>query len=161
MSLFRASLTAQRVLRALRPLHRHPHTRTSHANASPAKRYTTAHEWILYDDQTSIGTTGITDYAQSSLGDVVFVELPAPGAELVAGEALGAVESVKAASDIYSPVSGTVEEVNEQLSDEPGLLNKSPEELGWLCRIKMSNPAEIDSLLSEEAYKAHCESEEH
>ncbi|KZO95055.1 glycine dehydrogenase [Calocera viscosa TUFC12733] len=129
--------------------------------ASLPKRYTTAHEWILYDSDTSIGTTGITDYAQSSLGDVVFVELPTPGTEVAAGEPLGAVESVKAASDIYAPVSGVVHEVNEQLSDEPGLLNKSPEMLGWLCRIKLSNPAEVETLLTEEAYKAHCEADEH
>jgi len=125
------------------------------------KKYTTAHEWVAYDSDTSIGTAGITDYAQSSLGDVVFVELPAPGAELAQGEPLGAVESVKAASDIYAPVTGVVQEVNEELNENPGLLNKSPEERGWLCKIKMSNPAEMDNLLSDEAYKAHCESDEH
>ncbi|EJT97912.1 glycine dehydrogenase [Dacryopinax primogenitus] len=157
MSLFRASFVARRVLRAPRAFP----ARSWAVRTLTTKKYTTAHEWIIYDDATSTGTTGITDYAQSSLGDVVFVELPAPGSELLAGEPLGAVESVKAASDIYSPVSGTVEEVNEILASEPGLLNKSPEERGWLARIKMSNPAEMDELLTEEAYKAHCENEEH
>jgi len=125
------------------------------------KKFTPAHEWLSYDDSTSVGTTGITDYAQSSLGDVVFVELPSPGTEVTAGEALGAVESVKAASDIYAPVSGVITEVNTELSENPGLLNKSPEESGWMCKIKVTNPAELDDLLTAEAYKAHIESDEH
>ncbi|WWC71067.1 glycine cleavage system H protein [Kwoniella pini CBS 10737] len=120
-------------------------------------RYTTDHEWVSFDSTTNIGTVGITDYAQKALGDVVFVELPGQGAEVAQGDSIGAVESVKAASDIYAPVSGIVEEINETLADQPGLLNKSPEEKGWLAKIKLSAPAEFEALLNDEAYKAHCE----
>ncbi|KXN89964.1 Glycine cleavage system H protein, mitochondrial [Leucoagaricus sp. SymC.cos] len=116
------------------------------------KRYTQEHETVIFDDKTGIGTITLTDHAQSTLGDVVFVELPTVGTEVTKGESVGAVESVKAASDIYSPVSGTVMEVNEALGDQPGLLNKSPEVEGWLCKIKLSKPAEVENLLTEEAY---------
>ncbi|KAH9950470.1 glycine cleavage H-protein-domain-containing protein [Amylocystis lapponica] len=140
------------------------------------KRYTQDHEVVEFDDASMIGTVCITDYAQSSLGDVVFVELPITGTEVAQGEQIGAVESVKAASDIYAPISGVVEEVNEGLADQPGLLNKSPEDkgwfiafskdlrnseecfIGWLCKIKVKDAAEIESLMTAEAYKAHCES---
>jgi glycine cleavage system H protein len=121
------------------------------------KRYTAEHESVSFDDTTGIGTISITDHAQSSLGDVVFVELPALGTKVTKGDQIGAVESVKAASDIYAPVSGTVEEVNETLSSEPGLLNKSPEDKGWLCKIRLSDPSEVSSLLTEESYKASYE----
>ncbi|WWC62903.1 glycine cleavage system H protein [Kwoniella dejecticola CBS 10117] len=120
-------------------------------------RYTTDHEWVAFDSASNIGTVGITDYAQKALGDVVFVELPGQGAEVAQGDSIGAVESVKAASDIYAPVSGVVEEINETLADQPGLLNKAPEGNGWLAKIKLSDPAEFEALLSDEAYKAHCE----
>ncbi|KAG8872199.1 hypothetical protein FRB97_007892 [Tulasnella sp. 331] len=93
-----------------------------------------------------------------SLGDVVFVELPDVKTKIEQGDQLGAVESVKAASDIYAPVSGTIVAVNEKLGEKPGLLNKSPEKDGWLCKIELSNPAEMDALLTPEAYKTHCES---
>ncbi|TDL28726.1 hypothetical protein BD410DRAFT_781257 [Rickenella mellea] len=122
------------------------------------KRYTTDHELVVFDDATNIGVVSITDYAQSSLGDVVFVELPSPGTEVSQGDQIGAVESVKAASDIYAPVSGKIEEVNETLDGQPGLINKSPEDAAWLCKIKLSDPQEMDKLLGEEAYKQHCES---
>jgi len=112
----------------------------------------------VFDDSTMKGTVHLTNYAQSSLGDVVFVELPTEGTEVVQGDQIGAVESVKAASDIYAPVSGVVEEVNSKLADQPGLLNKSPEDQGWLCRIKVKDAAEVEKLMDEEAYKAHCES---
>ncbi|KAJ7361660.1 glycine cleavage H-protein-domain-containing protein [Mycena albidolilacea] len=121
------------------------------------KRYTEEHEAVEFDDATGLGVVCITDHAQSSLGDVVFVELPVVGAEVVKGEQIGAVESVKAASDIYAPVSGTIEEVNETLNDQPGLLNKSAEEKGWLCKIKLSTPDEMETLLTEEGYKATWE----
>ncbi|KAJ7225448.1 glycine cleavage H-protein-domain-containing protein [Mycena pura] len=117
------------------------------------KRYTAEHEAVEYDDSTGIGTVRITHHAQSSLGDVVFVELPAVGSKVKQGDQIGAVESVKAASDIYAPVSGTIEEVNEALSSEPGLLNKSTEDKGWLCKIKLSAQNEMEKLLSEDAYK--------
>jgi len=122
------------------------------------QRFTKDHESIRYDDSTSIGTVSITEYAQSSLGDVVFVELPNPPKEVKQGEQIGAVESVKAASDIYAPVSGVVNEVNEALADSPSLINKSPDKDGWLCKIKLSNPAELEGLMTAEAYKTHCES---
>ncbi|KAJ7631010.1 glycine cleavage H-protein-domain-containing protein [Roridomyces roridus] len=117
------------------------------------KRYTVEHEAVEYDDATGLGMVCITDHAQSSLGDVVFVELPAVGTTVEKGDQIGAVESVKAASDIYAPVSGTIEAVNEELSGQPGLLNKSPEEKGWLCKIKMSKPEEMEELMTEEAYQ--------
>ncbi|KZT05939.1 uncharacterized protein LAESUDRAFT_654778 [Laetiporus sulphureus 93-53] len=121
------------------------------------KRYTEDHEAIVFDDSTMTGTVYITDYAQSSLGDVVFVELPVEGTNVLMGDQIGAVESVKAASDIYAPLSGKIEEVNHELSDQPGLLNKSPEDKGWLCKIKVKDVAEMENLLTEDAYKQHCE----
>lgn len=116
------------------------------------KRYTEEHETVSFDDETGVGTVTLTNHAQSTLGDVVFVELPQVGRKVAQGESVGAVESVKAASDIYSPVSGTVMEVNKALGDQPGLLNKSPEEDGWLCKIKLSDPSEMEKLLTEDAY---------
>ncbi|KAJ7925858.1 glycine cleavage H-protein-domain-containing protein [Mycena leptocephala] len=110
------------------------------------KRYTVEHEVVEYDDATGLGVVCITDHAQSSLGDVVFVELPVSAQKLrkVVNQ-IGAVESVKAASDIYAPVSGTISEVNDALASQPGLLNKSPEDKGWLCKIKLSTPDEMDN----------------
>ncbi|KAG8935257.1 hypothetical protein FRC02_008392 [Tulasnella sp. 418] len=121
------------------------------------KRFTTDHEWVSFDDESGLGVVSITDYAQASLGDIVFVELPEVGTVIHQGDQIGAVESVKAASDIYAPVSGVVEEINEKLGDQPGLLNKSPEADGWLCKIKLAKPAEMDTLLTKEAYDEHCE----
>ncbi|KAH8102462.1 single hybrid motif-containing protein [Cristinia sonorae] len=121
------------------------------------KRYTQDHEAVVFDDSTGVGTVAITDYAQSSLGDVVFVELPTVGSVVNQGDQIGAVESVKAASDIYAPVSGTVKEINEELNSQPGLLNKSPEGDGWLCKIELSDTEEITKLMTEDAYKEHCE----
>ncbi|KAK4689693.1 glycine cleavage system H protein, partial [Tremellales sp. Uapishka_1] len=149
------------MLGSLRPLLR-PTTSLLRAQAQPARfsaipRFSTDHEWVSFDPKTNIGTVGITDYAQKALGDVVFVELPGGGSEVAAGDAIGAVESVKAASDIYAPVSGVIEEINETLADQPGLLNKAPQTDGWLCKVKLSDPAEFEALLSSEAYKAHCE----
>ncbi|AAW47059.1 hypothetical protein CNBN0440 [Cryptococcus deneoformans B-3501A] len=120
-------------------------------------KYTTDHEWVTFESETNVGVVGITEYAQKALGDVVFVELPGEGTEVAQGDSIGAVESVKAASDIYAPISGVVESINETLADQPSLLNKSPEKDGWLCKVKLSDPAEFDDLLSADAYKAHCE----
>ncbi|KGB79297.1 glycine cleavage system H protein [Cryptococcus deuterogattii 99/473] len=120
-------------------------------------KYSTDHEWVTFDSDTNVAVIGVTDYAQKALGDVVFVELPSEGTEVAQGDSVGAVESVKAASDIYAPVSGVVESINETLADQPNLLNKSPEKDGWLCKVKLSDPAEFDDLLSPDAYKAHCE----
>ncbi|KAJ3976984.1 glycine dehydrogenase [Lentinula raphanica] len=121
------------------------------------KRYTAEHECVAFDDETGIGSISITDHAQSSLGDVVFVELPQVGTEVSQHDQIGAVESVKAASDIYAPVSGKIEEINDALSAQPGLLNKSPENEGWLCKIKLSDPSELENLMDEEKYKASYE----
>ncbi|RUS31108.1 glycine cleavage system H protein [Jimgerdemannia flammicorona] len=121
----------------------------------PTKRFTSDHEWISVDGD--IGTVGITDYAQRALGDVVFVEIPAIGRVANRGDQIGAVESVKAASDIYAPVSGEVVGVNDQLSNEPTLINEDPEGEGWLAKLKLTNKAELDDLLDEAAYIEHCE----
>ncbi|KAG7099287.1 hypothetical protein E1B28_001146 [Marasmius oreades] len=121
------------------------------------KKYTAEHELVAFDDTNGLGTISITDHAQSSLGDVVFVELPTIGTAVRQGDQIGAVESVKAASDIYAPVSGKIEEINETLSSQPNLLNKSPEGKGWLCKIKLSDPSEIEKLMTEEEYKSSYE----
>ncbi len=113
-------------------------------------KYTKEHEWIEIDGET--GTVGITDYAQNSLGDIVFVELPKVGDKLSAHKVFGSVESVKAVSDLYSPVSGTVTEINEALNDAPEKIN-SDANTTWILRMKLSAPAEADSLLSAEDYE--------
>jgi glycine cleavage system H protein len=115
-------------------------------------RYTKDHEYISVEGD--IGTIGITDYAQSQLGDVVFVELPDAGKVLAKGAEAAVVESVKAASEVYAPVSGTVTEVNSALPDAPSTVNEDAEGKGWFVKIKLSNPSELDGLMDEAAYKA-------
>lgn len=115
-------------------------------------RYTKEHEWVKIDG--NLARLGVTDHAQSALGDVVFVELPAVGKEVKAGDILGTVESVKAVSDIFSPVSGKVIEVNEDLESTPETVNSSPHEDGWLAVLEMSDPAEAEGLLDAAAYEA-------
>ena len=115
-------------------------------------RYATTHEWIRKEGD--IISVGISDHAQAELTDIVYVELPKVGTELKAGAAAAVVESVKAASDIYSPLSGTVVEVNDGLESAPALVNTAPFGEGWIYRMKASNEAEIDSLLTPEAYSA-------
>ncbi len=121
-------------------------------------RYVDSHEWIRLEDDGSV-TVGITDHAQEALGDVVFVELPEVDAELALGAEAGVVESVKAASDIYVPVSGKILAVNEALADDPELVNNDPYEDGWFFRMKPSDAAELEVLLTAEAYAAVCEDE--
>ncbi|RKY21427.1 MAG: glycine cleavage system protein GcvH [Planctomycetota bacterium] len=116
-------------------------------------KYTESHEWVRVED--GIAVVGITDHAQHELGDIVFVELPETDAEYGAGEAAATVESVKAASDIYSPLSGRVVEVNEALEDSPELVNKSPYGDGWIFKIEISDPSELDALLDADAYAKH------
>lgn len=117
-------------------------------------RYAKSHEWVKAGpDGTAL--VGITDYAQSSLGDITYVQLPKVGATLGAGATFGVVESVKAASDLYAPVSGTVTEVNQRLDASPETINQSPYEDGWIMRVKLSNPAELDALLDAGAYGQH------
>ena len=121
------------------------------------KKYTKTHEWIELSDGT--GTVGITNYAQERLGDVVYVELPDVGKKVKKGETVLTIESVKAASDVYSPADGEVVEVNETLNDNPGLINEDPEGKGWIFKIKVENSSQFDELLSEEEYKKFCEEE--
>jgi glycine cleavage system H protein len=114
-------------------------------------RYTTEDEWVRVAD--GVATIGISDFAQDQLGDVVYLELPAPGRTLAAGEAFGLIESVKAVSDLFSPVSGEVVAQNDALTDQPELVNSSPYEDGWMIRVRMSDPTEIDGLLTADAYR--------
>ena len=115
-------------------------------------RYASSHEWVRVSGDTA--TVGITDHAQQELTDVVFVELPAVGGQVKAGEACAVVESVKTASDIYSPVSGQIVEVNQAAVDNPGLVNGEPYGGGWFYKIRLSSPPELNNLLSPEAYTA-------
>jgi glycine cleavage system H protein len=115
-------------------------------------RYAKSHEWVRVAGD--VATVGITDHAQHELTDIVFVELPDMGKQIKAGEACAVVESVKTASDIYSPVSGTIEAINKAVVDDPALVNSEPYEGGWFFRIKLSNPAELNSLLGPEQYGA-------
>ena len=119
----------------------------------PTIKFTKDHEYVSVDGD--IATVGITDYAQSQLGDVVFVELPASGKTLKQGDEAAVVESVKAASEVYAPVSGTVVEINAGLPDSPSDVNEDPLGKGWFVKIRLSNPAELDALMDEAAYQAH------
>ncbi len=121
-------------------------------------RYTKEHEWVLLENDTAL--VGITDYAQQHLGDVVFVELPEIGTELKKGEAFCVVESVKAASDVYAPLSGEVLEINEELEGHPEILNQSPYEKGWIVKIRIVDSTEYDNLMKIEDYEKFIESEE-
>ena len=114
--------------------------------------FTKDHEWIAIDGETA--TVGITDYAQAQLGDITFVELPAEGATLGKGDSVSVVDSVKAASDVYSPVSGTVSVVNAALSDSPELVNTAAETEGWLWQMTLSDASELEGLMDEPAYRA-------
>ena len=114
--------------------------------------FTRDHEWVQVDGE--IATVGITDYAQGQLGDVVFVELPAIGDSIAAGGQAAVVESVKAASDVYAPVSGEVAKVNEALVDEPGLVNSAAEAAGWFFQLRLSDPREVEGLMDAAAYQA-------
>lgn len=116
-------------------------------------RYAESHEWVKVEGD--IAVIGISDYAQHSMGDLSYVDMPSVDDELTAGEEFGAVESVKAASDLYSPVSGKVIEVNEALEDQPELLNEDPYG-NWIIKVQMSDPSEVDRLLDAEGYKSIC-----
>jgi glycine cleavage system H protein len=120
-------------------------------------KYTEEHEWVMVEGDLVV--VGITDFAQDSLGDVVFVELPEVGSEVTVGKAFGVVESVKAVSDIYAPVSGIVEEINEELPDAPEVINTSPYGDGWMIKIRLSDPSELDELLDAAAYQDHIAQE--
>ncbi|OQW42875.1 MAG: glycine cleavage system protein H [Proteobacteria bacterium SG_bin5] len=117
-----------------------------------SRYFTEDHEWIELDGE--IGTVGITEYAQSQLGDIVFVEVPEEGKTLAKGDEAAVVESVKAASDVYAPVSGTVVEGNASLADQPALVNEDPEGEGWFFKLTLSDTSELDGLMDEAAYDA-------
>jgi glycine cleavage system H protein len=124
-------------------------------NVPAELRYSTDHEWIRHDGNTI--TIGVTDFAQDSLGDVVFVEVPENGATLAIGDSFTEVESTKSVSDIYAPVSGTIAAVNDALDDQPELLNSDPYGDGWICKIEMSDPSELDALMDADGYRALTE----
>ncbi|MBE1526935.1 glycine cleavage system H protein [Sphingopyxis sp. OAS728] len=117
--------------------------------------YTEEHEWIDVDGD--VATVGITDFAQGQLGDIVFVEVPDTGAELSQGGDAAVVESVKAASDVYAPVDGTVTEGNAQLEEDPALVNSDPEGEGWFFRMTLGDKSQLDGLMDAKAYKAFCD----
>jgi glycine cleavage system H protein len=118
-------------------------------------KYTTEHEWLKVEDAT--GTVGITDYAQQQLGDVTFVEVPEIGKMLSAGDEACAIESAKAASSVYSPADGKVVAVNESLQDNPALVNEHPFDQGWIFKIELTNPDQLDGLMDAAAYQAHMD----
>src|SRR5215212_8792077 len=120
-------------------------------------RYAKSHEYVHVEGD--VGTIGITEYAQKELGDVVFVELPQVGSVLEAADELGSIESVKAVSELFSPVSGEVIEINEALADNPALVNTDPFGDGWMIRIRLSDPTEVDELMTAEEYDEYIEKE--
>ena len=120
-----------------------------------ARYFTEEHEWIDLEGDTA--TVGITDYAQGQLGDIVFVELPEVGTMVEKGKDAAVVESVKAASDVYAPLSGEVVEVNDGLEDDPALVNSSPEEDGWFFKMTVSDKSELEGLMDDKAYKSFCD----
>jgi glycine cleavage system H protein len=120
-------------------------------------RYTKEHEWVRVDGK--VATVGISEHAQQQLGDVVFVELPEVGRQVGQHAAMAVVESVKAASDVYAPISGEVVEVNDALREDPSLVNGEAEGAGWFCKLKITKPAELDGLMDATAYRAFVESQ--
>ena len=120
-------------------------------------RYTKEHEWVRVDGQ--VATVGISDHAQQQLGDVVFVELPEVGREVAQNAAMAVVESVKAASDVYAPISGKVVEANAALNDDPALVNGDAEGAGWFCKIEVAKPDELDGLMDADGYRAFVASQ--
>ena len=122
-------------------------------------KYAKSHEYVHVEG--GVGTIGITDYAQKELGDVVFVELPQVGTQLEAGDELGSIESVKAVSELFAPVSGEVIEINETLAEKPELINTDPYGDGWMIRIRISDATELDDLMNAEEYEEYCETESH
>jgi glycine cleavage system H protein len=121
---------------------------------TPAElKYTEEHEWVKLEGKDAL--VGITDYAQTELGDIVFVELPAEGKAVKQGEVFGTIEAVKTVSDLYAPVSGKITAVNKALGDRPESINKSPYADGWMIRIAVENPGEMEKLLTADGYKTH------
>ena len=127
------------------------------ANVPEDLHYSKDHEWVRVDGDVAV--IGITDYAQASLGDVVYVELPKAGDEFAANESFGSVESVKAVSEVFTPIAGVVAQINESLADEPETVNSEPYGKGWMIRLKMSNAGEVDSLLTAAEYEDFTKAE--
>jgi glycine cleavage system H protein len=127
------------------------------ANVPEDLHYSKDHEWVRVDGNEAV--IGVTDYAQNSLGDVVYVELPKPGDEFAANESFGSVESVKAVSEVFTPVAGVVSSINESLADEPEKVNSDPYGDGWMIRVKMSNSGEVDSMLTAAEYEDFTKAE--
>ncbi|MCD1285200.1 MAG: glycine cleavage system protein GcvH [Brevibacterium sp.] len=123
-------------------------------------RYSRDHEWVATTENNAVVRVGITDFAQEQLGDVVYVDLPAVGDSITAGESCGEVESTKSVSDLIAPVSGSITEINESLDDSPETVNSSPFEDGWMYLVELSEPAQVESLLDSEQYKELIQSEE-
>jgi glycine cleavage system H protein len=119
--------------------------------APPGLRYSKEHEWVAAEE--TVATIGITDHAQEQLGEIVYIELPSVGEKVSKDDPFGVVESVKAVSDIYAPVSGTVLEVNEDLAESPEVVNEDPYGDGWLIKVKVSDPADLDDLMENEEYE--------
>ncbi len=122
------------------------------------RKYSQTHEWAKMDGELAV--IGISDYAEDALGDIVFVELPVVGMKLEKGQTFGVVESVKAASDVFAPLSGEVESINDQLTDSPDLVNKDAFNAGWMLKLRPSNPAELNDLLDAATYKSKIEAGE-
>jgi len=131
----------------------------AYASTDSSAKYLESHEYAKIEGD--IATVGISDHAQAELGDIVYVELPEVGSEVTKSEQFGVVESVKAASDVNSPVTGTVKEVNEALNDEPNKVNSSPFGDGWIMKVQLSDKGELDDLLDAKAYEKHCEENAH
>ena len=123
----------------------------------PDTRYTREHEWVRLEGDAA--TVGITEYAQEQLGDVVFVELPETGRDVDAGDSCAVVESVKAASDVYAPLAGKVLEVNQDIVEDPSLVNRDPEGEGWFFKLELADPGEFDALMDEDEYTAFLETQ--
>ncbi|XP_040988446.1 glycine cleavage system H protein 3, mitochondrial-like [Juglans microcarpa x Juglans regia] len=121
-------------------------------------KYASSHEWVKHEG--AVATIGITDHAQDHLGEVVFVELPEAGGSISQGASFGAVESVKATSDVNSPISGEIVEVNTKLTESPGLINSKPYEDGWMIKVKPSNPSELEAMMGPKEYTKFCEEED-
>ena len=157
---FSRNLAALSRSRSLKPLTTQLFTRQFSLSAIQRsdRKYSEEHEWVSISG--NVGTVGLSHHAQDSLGEIVYVELPEEGASFDKDETVGAVESVKAANDIFTPVSGTIAGVNSTLVDKPDLINTSCYEEGWMFKIELSNPSELDSLMDEEAYKNFLKSQE-
>jgi glycine cleavage system H protein len=131
----------------------------SSSNIPEDNKYTTSHEYVHFDEKEGVATIGISDYAQKELGDVVFVELPQPGSVVEAADEMGSIESVKAVSELFAPVNGEVVEINEVLAEKPELVNTDPYGDGWMIKVRLSDPTELDGLMNAEEYEEYIETE--